>query len=74
MCQYHWEFPLQATMLEDQNTRSNHRMFSIKKGVLKNFAKFPGKHRPLTWNFIKKETPTQVFSCGLCENFKGTFL
>ena len=44
---------------------------SVKKGVLKNFTKVTGKH--LCWNlffnkvaglnFIKKETPMQVFSC-----------
>ena len=46
--------------------------------VLKNFANVTGKH--LCWNlffyqaesfqacsFIKKETPTQVFSCEICE-------
>ena len=25
-------------------------------------------------NFIKKETPAQVFSCEFCEHFKNTFL
>ena len=24
-------------------------------------------------NFVKKETPTSVFSCEFCENFKDTF-
>ena len=51
------------------------------KSVLKNFAKFTGKH--LWWrlflnkvagiNFIKRETPAQVFSCGFCEDFKNTW-
>ena len=48
-----------------------------KKGVLKNFAKFTGKHQ--CWSlfinklhcqgfFIKRETPTQVLSCEVCNN------
>ena len=48
-----------------------------KKGVLKNFAKFTGKHlcQSLFFkkNFIKKETLAQVFSCEFCEIFKNTF-
>ena len=56
-----------------------------KKGDLKYFAKFIGKHlcrslflhkvsdlRPV--NFIKPETPIQLFSCEFCEIFKNTFL
>ena len=43
-----------------------------KKGVLRNFTKFTGKH---LWacNFIKKETLTQVFCCEFCEISKNTF-
>ena len=55
-----------------------------KTSVLKNFAKFIGKHlcRSLFFNkvadlkpatLLKKETPTQVFSCEFCEIFKNTF-
>ena len=46
-----------------------------KKVVLRNFAKFIGKHlrqsiRPKAKsNFVKKETLAQVFSCGFYENF-----
>ena len=53
-------------------------------GVFKNLTKFTGKcpcqglffHKvadlkPAT--LVKKETPTQVFSCELCEIFKNTF-
>ena len=29
--------------------------------------------RPPVCNFIKKDTPTQVFSCEFCEIFKSTF-
>ena len=55
---------------------------AVKKGVLRNFAKFIGKHlcqslffdsyRPQTCNFIKKETQAQVLSCE-CEIYKNTF-
>ena len=46
-----------------------------KKGVLKNFAKFTGKHQCqiLFLNFIKKKTLTQLFSCEFCEIYKNTF-
>ena len=29
--------------------------------------------RPQAYNFIKKETLAQVFSCEFCKNFKRTF-
>ena len=49
----------------------------MKKGVLRNFTKFTGKHlcqsfRPAT--LVKKETLAQVFSCEFCEISKITFL
>ena len=45
-----------------------------KKGVLKNFAKFTGKHlRSEASNFMKKETLEQVFSREFCEISKSTF-
>ena len=52
--------------------------------VFKNFANFTGKH--LCWSFfftklqafrpatLLKETPTQVFSCEICEIHKNTYL
>ena len=53
-----------------------------KKGVLKNFGKFTGKHiyskvsfwikLPQACNFVKKETLAQVFSCAFCEISKNT--
>ena len=52
---------------------------SVKKGVLRNFAKFTGKHlcQSLFFNkvagFFKKETLIQVFSCEFCEIFKNNF-
>ena len=60
-------------------SRSSHRRFSVKKGVLRNFAKFTGKHLGLSLffnkvagaacNFIKKEALAQVFSCEFCKKF-----
>ena len=49
-----------------------------KKGVLRNFTKFTGKHLcqsllPEACNFIKKETLPQVFSCEFCKISKNTF-
>ena len=52
----------------------------FKKSVLKNFAKFTGKHLCQSFFFNKvtglqlwKETPAQVFSCQFCEISKNTF-
>ena len=53
------------------------------KGVLKNFAKFTGKHlfrvsfliklQAEACNFFRKETLTQMFLCAFCEIFKNTY-
>ena len=63
--------------------KSSHRRCSIKKAVLKNFAKFTGKH--LCWNLFKKklqalgpttllkrDSNTGVF-CEYCQIFKNTY-
>ena len=60
---------------------SNLQDVSYKKGILKNFAKFEGKHLyqsfffdkvvGLACNFIKKETLLQVFLCEFCKSFKN---
>ena len=62
--------------------RSSHQRCSMKKGVLKNFAKLTGKYlcqslffikvAGAACNFIKKEILAQVFSCGFCEISKNT--
>ena len=60
--------------------RINFQVF-CKKDVLRNFAKFTGKHlcqslffnKGLACNFIKKETLAQVFSFEFCEISKNTF-
>ena len=56
----------------------------FKKGFLKNFAKFTGKHLcqglffnkvaglSLQRNFIKKGTLTKVFSCEFSQGFQNT--
>ena len=61
--------------------RSSHWSCSVKIGVLKYFANFTGKH--LCWSLFltessglqlfKKVSPAQVFSFGICENFKNTY-
>ena len=63
-------------------SRSSHQRCSAKKGVLRNFAKFTGKHlcQSLFFNkgaggacnFIKKRL-AQVFSSEFCEIAKNTF-
>ena len=62
-----------------------HQRCSVKKDVLRNFAKFRGKHLcqslffnnkvagPQAGNFIKKETLEQVFSREFCEISMNTF-
>ena len=63
---------------EMQIQRSSYQRCSVKKSVLKNFAKFTGKHLyqslsvPQACNFIKKETLVQVFSCKFCAKFLRT--
>ena len=54
-----------------------------KQGILRSFAKFTVKHmfqslfvdklQAKAYNFIKKETLVQVFSCKFCEICKDTF-
>ena len=54
--------------------RSSHQRCSVRKGVLRNFTIFTGKHlclRPAA--LIKKETLAQVFSCEFCKISKNTF-
>ena len=63
--------------------RSSRPEVFCKKGVLRNFTKFTGKHlcqslffnkvAGQACNFIKKETLAQAFSCEFCEISKNTF-
>ena len=53
--------------------RRCHWICSLKKGVLKNFTKFTGKHlQGDACNFIKKETLAQVFFCEFFAKFLRT--
>ena len=63
--------------------KSSHRRCSIRKGSLRNFRKFTGKHlyqdlffnkvTGLSGNFIKEETQTQVLPCGFSEISENNF-
>ena len=57
--------------------RSSHQRCSMKKGVIRNFTKFTGKHlcQSLFFNKVAGllQTLTQVFSCEFCEISKNTF-
>ena len=72
-----WEH-YSSTTLE----RSSHERCSVRKGVLRNLAKFTGKHlcQSLFFNKVAgltrketEETLGQVFSCEFCEISKNTF-
>ena len=62
----------------------SHPQVFCKKGVLRNFTTFTGKHlcqslffnkvAGLACNFIKKETLAQVFYCEFCEIPKNAIL
>ena len=52
--------------------RSSHRRCSVRKAVLRNFAKFTRKHLRRSL-FLKKETLAQVLSCEFCEISRNTF-
>ena len=53
--------------------RSNHQRCSMKKDVLRNFAKFTGKHLCQSL-FFKKETLAQVFSVNFAKFLRTPFL
>ena len=64
-------------------TRSSHRRSSVRKGVLRNFAKFTGKHLRQSLyfnkvaeasNFIKIETLVQVFPVNSAKFLRTPFL
>ena len=66
----------------NSSSRSSRPEALCKKSVLKNLAKFIGKHlcqslffnklQAKACNFIKKEILAQVFPCELCEISKNT--
>ena len=61
--------------------RSSHWNCSVRIGVLKYFANFTGKYlcsslfltESSGLQLFKKVSPIQVFSCGICENFKNSY-
>ena len=72
--------PLFAIVFWGETNRSSLSQMFFKISVLKNFANFIGKHqywsifltKLLAWRpatLLKKETPTQVFSCEICKIF-----
>ena len=84
----HWqalsEFFKIITQKQHVKFRSSRPKVFSKKGVLRNFTKFTGKHlcQGLFFNkvaglrpskLLKKETLIQVFSCEFCEISKSTF-
>ena len=82
---FHDCFPVKFEFIHMQyffgmvRNRSSHRRRSVRKDVLRNCAKFLGKHlrQSLFFNKVaglrKKETLTRVFSCKFCKLFKNTF-
>ena len=56
--------------------RSNRRRCSVRKGVLRNFAKLTGKHlcQSLFLDKVAKEDLAQLFSCEFYEISKKTFI
>ena len=54
-----------------ENIRSSRPEVFCKKGVLRNFAKFTGKH--LCQSLFYNKVVGQVFSCEVCEICKNTF-
>ena len=54
-------------------TRSSRPEVFCKRGVLRNFAKFTGKHLCQSLIFNKKETAVQVFPCQFCEISNNAF-
>ena len=57
---------------KNKTNRSSHPRCSVRKGVLRDFAKFTGKHQCQSL-FFKKEALPQVFLCKFCEISKDAF-
>ena len=81
-CQISMMKTFQPLLTIFEKTRSSHRRCSVRKGVLRNFAKFTGNCARVSFfnrveaeacNFIKQETLAQVFSCEFCEISNNTF-
>ena len=61
-------------MVDNNQLRSSRPEVFCKKGILRNFTKFTGKHLCQGLFLIKFfiKTLAQVFSCEFCEIFKNT--
>ena len=60
--------------LNNNNDRSSHQRWAVRKGVLRNFVKFTGKHLCQSLFFNKvAETLAQAFFCEFSKIFKNTF-
>ena len=67
----------------NSSLRSSQQGCSIKRGALRNFTKFTGKHQCQSLfinkvvraasNFIEKEALAEVLSCEFCKSFNNTF-
>ena len=67
------EFPHTVSLYSFMNTsrvRSSHQRCSVRKGVIRNFAKFTGKHRC----FTRKHRKAQVFSGQFAKFLRTPFL
>ena len=53
--------------------RNSHQRCSVRKRVLRNFAKFTGKHLCQSLFFNNKKALAQMFSCEFCEISKNPF-
>ena len=70
------KFRHQQQQQEENGSRNSHRMFSVRKGVLRKSrarVSFLIKLHAQDCDFIKKETLVQMFSCEFCKNFKSTY-
>ena len=70
--------PVTLALRIDAGSRSSHRRYSVRKGILRNFAN--SQENTCTrvsfltkLLFFKKETLAQVFFCEFCEISKNTF-
>ena len=74
-----WGGDSQFSRFENKDTkyRSSHRLWSVRKGILRNFAKFTGKHlyqslRPA--NLLKKRLWHRCFSVNFAKLLRTYFL
>ena len=71
-----WKVAIFLDNYKCPHTTSSHQRCYMKKGVLKNFPKFTGKHlcQSLFFNKVVGLTPlAQVFPCEFCEISKNIF-